>query len=1658
MTIKLNEITERKIAEFGKRRRKLIIQKGLFTFIAASLVAFSLLATLDYMFFMEDWLRLTLSAITYTGLLIHLYISSLSKLLDKVDQKDLAKIFEAANPEMREKLLAAVELSDGDSEKFGNSKAFNEVIQKNVSGELSTVDINDILPRTLIAKRFKTALLVMAACFALMFIPGFKFAKLLMRAVVPVANIERVSNIKIDIIEPSPAEGVIPRGDAVSFVIQVSDVDLKEAWFEYRNNGDKASKISMQKIGDDRFQTSINIGRDNIRYRFRAGTAQTRFYTLESVPRPQIIEFEKTYQFPKYSLLPTKSIKEQNGNIKALEETIVDLSMTADQDISQAEIHLNDPSGDVKVIPLKVTDGKTLKGSLRVESSATYKVHITASKSEFENKFSPQYEILALADVLPSVTLNQPNKDLIMAKNDILQIKGLASDDLGIKQSFLEYKINLDEWIKVPLLKGPSKEMTILHKWDLSELEIDAGDELTFRLMAKDLKGNPGVSSSIRLSIVADGFNPKRFDRLTLFRSVQTSLEKTSSKADFTKKTFDQLFHTLVNEADKNKQMQAAIQLENELDDLTAIVEKQIDNIAQQTSRAFETRDADDLVLTGNVISHLLHDKLKKALNNLEIDFDTDRNTRNHFYHTSRHSLNEFHHNIKRVNQFFDRLYAQSGTEIAYDDIKQIYAEQQSIESNQTQTEIENTKRRQQNLVKTFETEKKLFEEIKIVADGGIHHRLNNLQNSYKYINEETSKLLLQGPRETPGKFLIEYFADSKHQLKRFEKYEDKIKINVKNSPGHGIADDFWSARISGKIRAQEEGQHEFSLRGNGHVKLWLDGQLVIDHQYNKKVKELKHKINLAFNQEVDIKLHFVDVQKNSNLSLMWQSKKGKKQYQAASQQAYEFKNILNRMKSTAHEGFHMRKDAAYHGEIARKELRRFLQKQSEMIKQAAQAMKELAKAEKNKDEKRAENEKKKAEELLEKAKAELETKAALEEQKAEADSQFVEDAAKTAKAIAKIQQDFMQSKEDAAEKLEKLAKAFDDLEKAHELNEIQEKLDQAKEDEKEIQKGEDIAKATEWRETEEQIKELVNELNKGDAEDRQQAADLNKALYNQESNEVRQEMEHRRNNPQARKDLEAQLEKLSEALAKAEKKQAESVDEARQVLDETAPTLGEQLAELSDMAKEQQNQTSELAQKADEENVEATQDAAKELQKNQEALNDKLEEMRQALKREANAQDLSEMEGIQKARDADDALAMLSQPPPKAEELLAEASNAETVEEQKEALTQTEKQQEKISKALEQLEKHYNAEMSEEQLAESREQLRESEKQAQFNPQMAQQYEQAEALAEISEQEIHEQIKALENILSNDEEMQKALADIAEQNSEAASQKLMEAASNEGKINAELAKSGKNEKSQQKAMDKQTKQQEQNTAATQQAAEDLARSQRHQERLGDNNATEQAQQATESAQQAAQQMQQAEQQLENQGNFQQAQDSVSQAQQAAEKAAAQAAQSSQQNQQAQDQPASSPQQQTSQQLAQALDLLDQAKNSMAQAQQGQAEQPQSSTNAQAAQSQAQQALQMAQQALAQAQQAQAQQMAQSRSQNTPQSTESGQTQAQLASADISEISEKLKNSGEWGKLPKRVARDLRNAKKEKVPEQYQKMVNAYFKIIAEQSQKGAGK
>src|SRR5688572_22280776 len=98
MSSGLDPIIFRKLEAFSRRRRKLIILRGIFAALAMLLATMMLVALIDYLFILPDWVRWSLSGLAYVAVIVTEWRASLRLLVHSPGPRELARLIEHAEP------------------------------------------------------------------------------------------------------------------------------------------------------------------------------------------------------------------------------------------------------------------------------------------------------------------------------------------------------------------------------------------------------------------------------------------------------------------------------------------------------------------------------------------------------------------------------------------------------------------------------------------------------------------------------------------------------------------------------------------------------------------------------------------------------------------------------------------------------------------------------------------------------------------------------------------------------------------------------------------------------------------------------------------------------------------------------------------------------------------------------------------------------------------------------------------------------------------------------------------------------------------------------------------------------------------------------------------------------------------------------------------------------------------------------------------------------------------------------------------------------------------------------------------------------------------------------------------------------------------------
>jgi len=1554
MNLALRPATHEALQRFRLRRQQLLQLRALLCGAAIALTAFTLIALLDRAWFMPDGLRPWVTLMAYGGAAYAAWRVAWRFIAQAKGKEGTAKLIEAAEPALRERLLAAVELADPKGGvNVKDSVEFRERLQDDVAGAIEGIDWNAKLPTRTLRPWFIAAGGVVAVILVLCLLPGLHLSGFLARAALPFANLERPASVKIRILEPLQASTLAPIGSEVPLIIETEGPQPAQATLEFAVEGSKPRRTELSAVGTARFEGVVPVGQTDVRYRVHAADAITPWRTLSARARPRIVEFTKTIVPPAYSGWKETTVTADQGDLEALDGSTIKLSLKTNQPVAQSDFVLNPDLPEKKPLTSAATPEGRLTTDIAVQAThSSWQVSLKSQETGFTNEESTPWRITTIPDLPPLAQISEPAEQIELLPDEAVRLAGLATDDVGLGNVKLAHAINGANWTErdLPFTKA-AKEAPVQTLLPLAPLGVKTGDALLIKLIAIDLKGQKAESPPIRVIILEQTVDPRQREWAESQRRLAQKAERLDEQTRELNKELQKVRKTERNarkDPDKAKDdaANALASAQEKLEQVKAQSEELWNALKDAARDAPNQLDAAEAQLLGKKLAQIRREQLPELE---KLNSDDIENTEQ-----LKRAANEAAGHAGVIADALRAFAAEDTAKIAAKESQQLQRQSRML----TETSLQANRDAEQR-PKWQEQQRALMAQAKTLQKD-----LDKLDDTQKGRN--------RGQIQEVDKRITETSADLASSLDK----PDQTK-----SPEHlyGASDNLRSrlqqaADISRNI-AEQTANEATQRREN------LNRQ---DNPALAKLEEARNHLATAENATRDPRQN-----KKADHDGLTPVEKAEKQLTEAAKQLQDQAELREQNQATNTQ--------------AALDMNRASRAVDELARQTAEAKKIPLPSQQEAEKARRSNAPPSEDT---KALANLKDQAAQLSQAAralEADA-LAQDAAQ---ALENAQAETMrpQNQQDLAQSAAQ-AKAA-----AEALQQVPEKINRAR-----------IAEAMQQKDP-----QAANNLRQA----AQQASDTSRNAAEQNKNLARdaaQQQPGQQLNNQPAQQATADAQQKAQQLAAQLQPQ---VDAARAQLAALTPEVSDMMKRVAaDLKKTQQEtQTAADAAKAEKPVAEVA-EKAQELRPEAAENAEKMAALQAALRQEANASDLTKKPESQLARTADVALAQMQRKTPQIAQNLKQAAQAQQSKPQAQALQSAATAQQQTAQALEQLAQNMKKVEDGQQLSEADQAaMQQMEQELGVKEPLDEAYDRAKQLAEMAQdatQNPQAVLEALEKELPKNQAMQKALADTAQTTAQQAEQ----------------------------AVAKETQQAVQNGMAQKQAANDLARVSRHQQRLGDKEAAQQVAQASNQLQQAGQQAEAT--QANPVPNPQAAQQSQANAAQAAKAAEATASKTS---------PpvlASPLEQLQGQMLAQALDQLDAQLHPM------QSGQQQQSQNGQQQQGQQQQG-QQAQQSLNNAQQAQQQSMADARNQGqTPgqkpsqqqaqnqkpqgqnsqaQSAEGGNQSTQLQDGVLGQITVLAK--GDWGHLPQKMADDLTEATRSEAAPEYRAAIESYYKAIA---------
>lgn len=243
----------------------------------------------------------------------------------------------------------------------------------------------------------------------------------------------------------------------------------------------------LNKVDNSTFAYRFSNVAKNTDFRLFSSGVESKEYTLNVLKKPNITGFEVKLDYPNYTGRRDESLKSIGDLVLPVGTNIDWVFNSENTDNIAVRFASTGEMVDTKRFSDELFTYK--KKAMRDES---YRLYI--SNEALPNADSVTYSISVVPDLFPTISAEKFQDSL---NNKLLYFVGDASDDYGLLSLSFNYRLKRGgsdgELKTLKLDKSAGKNIQFNHIWDLTELALKPGDEVTYYFEIFD---NDGVNGS----------------------------------------------------------------------------------------------------------------------------------------------------------------------------------------------------------------------------------------------------------------------------------------------------------------------------------------------------------------------------------------------------------------------------------------------------------------------------------------------------------------------------------------------------------------------------------------------------------------------------------------------------------------------------------------------------------------------------------------------------------------------------------------------------------------------------------------------------------------------------------------------------------------------------------------------------------------------------------------------------------------------------------------------------------------------------------------------------------------------------------------------------------------------------------------------------------
>lgn len=363
------------------------------------------------------------------------------------------------------------------------------LLRKRAYPHLRKVDVR-LLARRERLVRLGSALAATALVFGLYATFSPKSATVSVRRLfAPAAGILAPTRTRIAQIDPGDVW--LLQGDPLTVRARITRRRPDAAAVLWRGQTFKDRRLLLSREKDGWWKAGLPAVLESGAYKIVAGDARSEDCAIAALPRPAVTDVRCTISPPSYTGLPKRDVAE--GNLTVPAGAQVELAARTTLPPQQGWLQMGSGRrmwmrADPKAGRLSVAWEVNESDSYRIMfETVDYPRTTDPDRFTFRNADPLTYRIDCRADGVPQVRITEPEVEVRVEPDAVVEVVYDARDDYGLTALALAYKIDETGGRRLALpLEPRAREVGAAHQWDLAPLKLRRGNVVDYQVVATD--------------------------------------------------------------------------------------------------------------------------------------------------------------------------------------------------------------------------------------------------------------------------------------------------------------------------------------------------------------------------------------------------------------------------------------------------------------------------------------------------------------------------------------------------------------------------------------------------------------------------------------------------------------------------------------------------------------------------------------------------------------------------------------------------------------------------------------------------------------------------------------------------------------------------------------------------------------------------------------------------------------------------------------------------------------------------------------------------------------------------------------------------------------------------------------------------------------------